>query len=147
MTNPYSPPTEPSARDADSRLAIRSRVSRPATALIVMSSIQSVLVAIYIVPAVVVAARGGSTSDDYIALAIACLQFVVLILIAIGGAKLAFLESYWFARLGALLACIPIITPFMILGLPFGVWSLRLLADPSVRSAFPDAVPQPHADG
>lgn len=138
MTNPYAPPTVDATLHADSRSAVKARVSRPATALIIMSSIHSVFVSIYLVSAVVVVARGGSVSNDVIGLAVGCVQFVGLILIAVGAAKLGFLESHSFARLGSSLACIPFITPFMIIGIPFGIWSLRLLADPSVRDAFPN---------
>ena len=138
MTNPYAPPTSSTTLDVDSREAIKSRVSRPATALIIMASTQSVAVAIYLVSGAVIVARGGSVSDDIFGLAMGVLQFVALLLIAVGAAKLGFLESHRLARLGSLLACIPFITPFIFIGIPFGIWSLRLLADPAVRDAFPD---------
>jgi hypothetical protein len=133
--------------DVDSREAIKSRVSRPATALIIMASTQSVAVAIYLVSAAVIVARGGSVSDDIFGLAIGALQFVALLLIAVGAAKLGFLESHRLARLGSLLACIPFITPFIFIGIPFGIWSLRLLADPAVRDAFPDIDARPIRTG
>ncbi|TWU32666.1 hypothetical protein Q31b_58240 [Novipirellula aureliae] len=138
MTNPYAPPTSNITLRGDPRDAIKARVSRPATALIIMSSIQSVFVGIYLVSAAVIVVRGGTVLDDAIGLTIGCLQFICLILIAVGAAKLGFLESYRLARLGSMLACIPFITPFMLIGIPFGIWSLRLLSDPLVRDAFPD---------
>jgi hypothetical protein len=138
MMNPYAPSISNPTLRVDSREAIKARVSRPATALIIMASIQSVFVAIYLVSAVVIVVRGGSVADDIIGLAVGCVQFICLILIAIGAAKLAFLESHRLARVGSLLACIPFITPFMLVGIPFGVWALRLLADPTIRGAFPD---------
>jgi hypothetical protein len=49
---------------------------------------------------------------------------------------MAFLESYPLARVAALLACIPIITPFIIIGIPFGIWGLILLNDPRVKAAY-----------
>ena len=91
--------------------------------------------------------RGDSESDDIIGLVIGCLQFICLILIAVGAAKLGFLESYRLARLGSLLACIPFVTPFMLIGIPFGIWALWLLADPTVRRAFPDFDSQPSQSG
>ncbi|MDF1840054.1 MAG: hypothetical protein P1U77_01375 [Rubripirellula sp.] len=60
--DPYESPPEHVAPDADSTTAIRTRVSRPATAFIVMASIQSVFVVIYLVSAAVVVARGGFVS-------------------------------------------------------------------------------------
>lgn len=138
MTNPYESPIINDANDVDPRDAIRARVSRPATALIIMSSIQSVFVAIYLVSTVLVVLSGWGVPEDIVGLTFASIQFIGLVLIAIGGAKLGFLESYRLARLGAYLACVPLITPFMIAGIPFGLWSLRLLSDPVVRSSFPD---------
>jgi uncharacterized membrane protein required for colicin V production len=142
MTNPYAPPTDDTTLHADSREAIRDRLSRPATALIIMASIQSVFVTIYLVSAAVAVARGGSVSDDIFGLAVGCLQLVGLILIAVGAAKLGFLESYRLARMGSVLACIPFITPFIVIGIPLGIWSLRLLAEPAIRDAFPNDLPR-----
>lgn len=104
-----------------------------------MASIQSVFVAIYLVSAVLVVLSGRGVPEDIVGFTFASIQFIGLVLIAIGGAKLGFLESYRLARLGALLACVPLITPFMIAGIPFGIWSLRLLSEPVVRGSFPDA--------
>ena len=139
MTNPYEPPIINDAKAVDPRDAIRARVSRPATALIIMASIQSVFVAIYLVSAVFVVLNGWGVPEVIVGFTLASIQFIGLVLIAIGGAKLGFLESYRLARLGALLACVPLITPFMIAGIPFGIWSLRLLSEPVVRASFPDA--------
>lgn len=137
--NPYAPPSTSSEPiHNDPTKAIRDRVSRPATALIIMSSIHSTFVAIYLVSALFFIASRGTMANGFFEVAISVVQFVVLLCIAIGAAKLGFLESYRFARLAAVLACIPIVTPFLILGIPFGIWALRLLADPCVRSAFPD---------
>lgn len=139
MTNPYAPPTTNDATVIEPLGAIKARVSRPATALLIMASIQSVFVAIYVVSAVFMVQPGGIVFDDVVNIALGSTHFVSLILIAVGAAKLGFLESHRLARLGALLACIPVITPFMFVGIPFGIWALRLLADPNVRESFPDA--------
>jgi len=137
--NPFAPPTtssEPSYNDPTK--AIKDRVSRPATALIIMSSVHATSVAIYLVSAGFVIAGGGVLVDGILGLTFLGIEFVALVCIAIGAAKLGFLESYRLARLAAVLACIPFITPFIVIGIPFGIWALRLLADPNVKSAFPD---------
>jgi hypothetical protein len=121
----------------DARDKIRKRVARPATALIIMASIQSTFLVIQLVPVVLWEVRFGFVFTDSAILA-AIFQFFGLIVIAIGAAKLGFLESYPLARLGSILACVPVFTPFLIVGIPFGIWSLILLADPEVRNAFPD---------
>lgn len=104
-----------------------------------MASIHSVFVAIYLVSALFMVQSGGILFDGMVNTATGGIHFASLILIAVGAAKLGFLESYRLARMGAILACIPLITPFIVVGIPFGIWALRLLADPAVRDSFPDA--------
>ena len=104
-----------------------------------MASIHSVFMAIYLVAAIFLVQRGGLFFDDVVNIATGGIHFTSLILIAVGAAKLGFLESYRLARMGAILACIPLITPFIVFGIPFGIWALRLLADPAVRDSFSDA--------
>jgi len=79
---------------------------------------------------------GRLSEKESLPLLIALAQFSSLIVIAIGAAKMGFLESYAMGRTAAILACLPFVTPFVFIGIPFGVWSLRLLADPEIIRAF-----------
>lgn len=57
--------------------------------------------------------------------------------IVIGASKMMKLESYSFAVAAALLSIIPCLSsPCIILGMPFGLWALIVLMDPSVKAAF-----------
>lgn len=103
-----------------------------------MSSIHAVIVTIQLVSAVFVYFQRLGSGPPITLTVIAAAQLVGLIVISIGAAKLGFLESYRMARVGSILACIPFVTPFIWLGIPFGIWALRLLADSEVRGAFPD---------
>ncbi len=103
-----------------------------------MSSIHAVIVTIHLVSTVFVYFQRLGSGIPITLAAIAAAQLVGLIVISIGAAKLGFLESYRMARVGSILACIPFVTPFIWLGIPFGIWALRLLADSDVRRAFPD---------
>jgi hypothetical protein len=85
---------------------------------------------------------GGPSKDEAIMLLIAFAIFSTQIVIAIGAAKMGFLESYAMGRTTAILACIPFVTPFVFIGIPFGVWSLKLLADPEIVRAFQTTVEQ-----
>jgi hypothetical protein len=114
----------------------KKRLARPATALIVMASIQSVYPAIVLVCGVFWFMGGGPSKIESIMLLIASALFSTQIVIAIGAAKMGFLESYAMARTAAILACIPFVTPFVFVGIPFGIWSLKLLADPAIIRAF-----------
>ncbi len=57
-------------------------------------------------------------------------------LIVMAGARMRILRGYGFAMMGAILAVIPCISPCCLLGLPFGIWALIVLANPEVRAAF-----------
>ncbi len=141
MTNPYQSPTSSSfARDSTRKHdEARTRLSRPATALLIMASIQSVFAAIAIISVIVVAFRGEPIGGAIPPLVGMLIHFVFLIAIAIGAAKMGHLESYRAGRTAAILSCIPGLTPFALLGIPFGIWSIRLLKDPAVQAAFPDS--------
>jgi hypothetical protein len=133
MDNPYEPPVGefgPDSADPDFADIIRRRVSRPGTALLIMGSIYSVFPAIYLVRVLLV---HGVPVEEFLVVAA---FFFTAIVIAVGGAKMAFMESYSMARIGAALACIPLISPFVVWGIPFGIWALIVLNDPKVKAAF-----------
>ena len=143
IPNPYTAPTADAVDPSHSVIqSAKQRLSRPATALIVLASIHSVLITIPIVSIIFTLSqassitRGQISVDEILALSIGAFQLTLLILIAIGAAKMGFLESYRMGRLGACLACIPFVTPFILLGLPFGIWSLVLLRQPEITAAF-----------
>lgn len=144
--NPYEPPSVDSQLGPESGEQsieeIRRRVARPGTALMIMGSIASVFPAVNIIFATIFLFAQGLDFRSVNALPIIYeiaangVFFVIWLLISIGGAKMAFMESYSLARLAALIACIPFITPFIIIGIPFGVWGTILLNDPKVKTAF-----------
>ena len=105
-------------------------------ALIIMASIHSVFRSIGLVAMGLNTYYSGSTTFSTIYIGINALHFICLILIAVGAAKMGHLESRTMGRIGAVLACIPLVTPFGIMGIPFGIWSLVLLRDPEVAKAF-----------
>lgn len=137
--NPYEPPVGeygPTLADpdlADEEQIIRRRVSRPGTALLIMGSIYSVFPAIYLVGFHRALFINRIPVEDILVVAA---FFFSSIAIAVGGAKMAFMESYSIARIGAVLACIPPISPFVGWGIPIGIWALIVLRDPKVKAAF-----------
>lgn len=103
-----------------------------------MASIHAVFVSIHLVSAGFVYFQRIGSGISFLVTGLAAAQLIGLIVISIGAAKFGFLESYRMARVGSILACIPFVTPFIWLGIPFGIWALQLLADSKVRGAFPD---------
>ncbi|MCY2983981.1 MAG: hypothetical protein NTY15_10115 [Planctomycetota bacterium] len=134
--NPYAAPTTSVERTLDIVEQAKLRLARPATALVVMASIQSVFPAILLVSGTFDFFSGQLSGTKSIPLFIAAAQFTALLLIAIGAAKMGFLESSSMGRMAAILSCIPFVTPFVFIGIPFGIWSLRLLSDPEINRAF-----------
>jgi hypothetical protein len=137
--NPYEPPSVDSQLGPESREQtieqIRRRVARPGTALLIMGSIAAVFPGIAIVGYIFVLLNRWDPIVVSQLLASVCF-FACSVAISIGGGKMAAMESYRMARLGAILACIPFISPFGFLGIPFGIWALVLLNAPEVKAAY-----------
>ena len=137
--NPYEPPVGDYGPDiadpdlADEEQMIRRRVSRPGTALLILGATYSVFPAIYLVGTPWILLGNRVMIEDILVVAA---FFFSSIAIAVGGAKMVFMESYSIAKIGAALACIPLISPFVLWGIPFGIWAMIVLRDPKVKAAF-----------
>jgi hypothetical protein len=140
-TNPYSAPANPYSAPANIvqpetplQQAKRS-LGVPAAALITLAACHSVFDSLDVV------ARGigflGVQSFEMGAnLLMGILSFGIHVFQSICAAKMGHLESYKLAVIGAVLCMLPFLTPFVILGIPFAIWSLVLLRRPDIRSAF-----------
>ncbi len=58
------------------------------------------------------------------------------LLVLIGSIMMLRRKSYAMAMMAAVMASIPICTPCVILGCPFGIWALVLLMQPPVKATF-----------
>ncbi len=60
-------------------------------------------------------------------------------IVCYGGANMRSLNSYTVAVLGAVIACVPVISPLGCCGIGevIGIWALVILLNPEVSSAFP----------
>jgi hypothetical protein len=63
------------------------------------------------------------------------LNLPIGVLVIIGSRKMMSLELFGMARLGCIVAMLPI-GPVAVLGIPIGIWTLMILLQPSVRAAF-----------
>jgi hypothetical protein len=73
---------------------------------------------------------------------IALPTLVVYPLVIVAGVQMAQLRSRWLAITGAILSMAPC-SPAVVLGLPVGIWSLVVLGEPAVRTAFAEQRPRP----
>jgi hypothetical protein len=134
--NPFAPPTTTDVMSLTPLADAKRRLARPATALIIMSSIHAVLLSIALVNMVLQFVFRGLAIEALLPLTATIFQFLLLIFISIAAAKMGFLESYKLGQIGALFACIPFVTPFTFLGIPFGIWAYVLLSKPEIKAAF-----------
>lgn len=120
-----------------------SEVAGPAIALIVLGSLNVVLwvlatlgnlarvgVGFGIMPMAPVAVVGGMNLIFGVAF------LVMSILVIVGAIKMKNLQNYGFAMAASIIAMTPCIWPCCILGLPFGIWSVVVLSNDQVRTAF-----------
>lgn len=64
------------------------------------------------------------------------MQLIVLALITYGSIRMYRLRSYRAAQMASILACVPLLSPFFVLGIPVGFWALKRLQPRAVRAAF-----------
>jgi hypothetical protein len=58
------------------------------------------------------------------------------VLIIVSAFQMWNVKAYNLAMTGAVLAVIPLCSPCVCLGIPFGIWALVVLNDPQVKAAF-----------
>jgi len=123
-----------------------SRVSAPATALIVTGglglALQVIGLAFHIVALAVGEIPGGGLDAPFFFASSAVNVFAALlgvglgILVVVGAIKMKKLEHYGLAMTSAIVALVPCTSPCCLLGLPFGIWALVVLSDGRVQTAF-----------
>ncbi len=150
--NPYQSPTQygpvPQGAYAAADPFAASRVSAPATALIVVGSLQLALQVLSTILNLMsiggVFGPPGPQRDmppivftGGFVIGTAVVSIAVSILIIVGALKMKRLESYAWAMTSAILAVIPCFSGICcLLELPFGIWALVVINDRSVRAAF-----------
>ncbi len=70
-------------------------------------------------------------------ISIGCLMFASLYMLYVsGGILMGQLNNYKFCRMACLLACIPVLSPLVVAGIPFGIMGMAQLRKPEVKKAF-----------
>ena len=134
-TNPYAPPAPQPGSSSESPLLF------PAIALLILSSL-FVLIILASVPGQIVRMRAIDTSTpegagelvgSIVSLAIWPLMNLA---IAVGAVSMIRLRNYRSAYTAAILSVIPICSPCLLLGIPFGIWAIVVLNRPEVKQRF-----------
>lgn len=145
--NPYSrPPDEPKrVRPGHDPPTPEALVSGPANGLM-LTSFVFLLITVYAFLLTVVHLIGamgaqmpgpaGKETSLIIRLCVGVVLIGVNSFILSGAIRMKRMENFHQARTISILACIPLIGPCFLLGIPFGLWSLDVLHRPGVREKF-----------
>jgi hypothetical protein len=139
-SNPYQSPLAASATSfmptSLSREIIESRVRGPAIALTVLSVLMLSLLGLGCIGQVVVSVTEGVAGVELAAnLGTLAVSAVINAVMLLGSLKMRRLENYALSVTASVLAALPCFS-CCLLGLPIGIWSLVVLMDQQVRSAF-----------
>lgn len=137
MSNPYSSPqnfsSQPNKPSGQNPLA---GLKGPGISLIVVSilSILNVLAGPFVN---VMMGNFDAGSPEFIGNIAGAIAFAALHAFVLFSGKLMLDgKSHGVCMAGAIIACIPVCTPCLLLGIPFGIWAIVVLQQPAVKSAF-----------
>lgn len=149
--NPYQPQGGPPMRPGPMREDILSRLRPPAIALMSVAAFALFLGVVNVLLEVLVAAgvfqfprrAGNQLAADPMIRASAQIGGAIFMMgyhgVILYGAKCMYAgRSFGLAMAASVLAVIPCCSPCLVLGIPFCIWSLVLLSDSQVKSAFTD---------
>ncbi|MBA2116603.1 hypothetical protein [Bremerella alba] len=146
MSNPYeSPSPSPTSRSQ----AAQAQVNAPAIALMVISvlaigiGLLGLAGNVFLLLSGAVAhleANNDGPISEYTTITVRSIWGALLVaasgFILYGAIQMKGLTNFTAARTAAVIAVIPCIGPCCLLGIPFGIWALVVLAKPEVRDAF-----------
>lgn len=141
--NPYQSPSG----EMHGEMHARSRVSGPATGLMVVAAIFLALLVvgtafnIFLLTsglAEQLEQPGGMSKNEQIIIRmmLGVVLFAINSIILYGAWQMRNLQSLGMAKAACILAVIPCCGPCYICGIPFGIWGLVVLNDPQVQQAF-----------
>ncbi len=139
--NPYMAPLAPSNGERGRREIVHA-LRIPSIGMLVLSLIWCCFAAMFVTVFAMLfireflesgSARGVVIPKDEAAEA---LIFVSSFFIAFGAWCMRRTIHYRVAVAAAVIACIPFLTPWIVLGIPFGIWALVVLRRKDVRAAF-----------
>jgi hypothetical protein len=141
--NPYASPAAMVSPEQDARRTALDRLRGPSFGLLLLSGFWGIGGVIWIL--VVVVLFAASPFHDLAAAVIAEFSRIDLLrlfctlpscYVAYGAWCMRTGKRYWVAVTAAALACIPMLSACMWMGIPFGIWALVVLRRSDVRAAF-----------
>lgn len=147
--NPYQPVSTPSVM---SNQQVMHKLKAPGISLIVVGATGGLLMIILLglswlgaamqpelatPPAEMPQAeKSGYVLGYYGALVAPVFNILPQAFVVFAGISMLRRSSLGMARFGSILAVIPCLSPYCLLGIPFGLWSLVVLSDPDIAAGF-----------
>ena len=128
--------TSPEGRHELSLRSAPVSLQIPAMVLLVFSGMQVLYAAVPLPVLLGVSWIAGAPRSDLLMLAVIWIGAASSVIVLIASLRMRGLKNYRVARFGAILACIPILSPSIYFGIPFGLWALFVLRKPDVRALF-----------
>jgi len=116
------------------------RLRLPTTALLSIAGCHALVLAC-VLPQFVYSLTRPYRAPELPEMALAILLSIPTIFIAFAAFRMRQMRSLSLCRIGAILACIPYISPGVFFGIPFGVWATIVLFMPSTAAAFDSPPP------
>lgn len=141
-SNPYespapAPSTNPFA-DLAPQPTVDKRIEQPATLLLAIATLTAGMHLLGGGMNVYTLHASGELSTSEILTTVAgnIICFLFNLFIAFGALRALQFRSLPWVRAAAIMSLLPLLTPCVLLGIPFGIWILVLLRKPEVRAAF-----------
>ncbi|MBC8356108.1 MAG: hypothetical protein H8E66_29370 [Planctomycetes bacterium] len=128
-TNPYRPAA---TSQLDTEADPRTRLLIPAIFLIILATLMCSLSLLQIPRVMSEAADNGGL--PYVVGTF--LPAVMNLAIICGAVQMIRMKSYSSAMTAAILSVIPVCSPCIFIGIPFGIWAIIVLRDPKVKARF-----------
>ncbi|PHS09661.1 MAG: hypothetical protein COA78_11875 [Blastopirellula sp.] len=138
--NPYQSPTELTQSTSVDESNSANPLIGPGTILLTISVLWTIIIlftlpdAFMILIQVDYSARGIAFFIGNISPAV--ILFCSAVFVLKGAISMLKKTNYRSAKIAAWISIIPVCSPFLVLGIPFGIWALVLLNRPEVKSLF-----------
>lgn len=148
--NPYSSPVMGRYSSPQKTSSVQGQLVGPAVGMITASGMSLLVGLAYVVRLLVTFAFTGSAAQlntvpevvvggimtaMVIWIAFTIIWLAISTITLIGSIKILFRSNYRLAKTASILSLVPC-TPCFIIGIPFGIWGLIVLSDPTVKQAF-----------
>lgn len=135
IPNPYAPPSMDSASLPTGMLAV------PAGFLAVLSTLQGLILTLSL-PSQIARLREidlstpGGQGELTGGITVLVGWFLAELSILLGSINMMRRRSYGSAMAAAIVSVVPICSPCLVLGIPFGIWAIMVLRKPHVKATF-----------